>query len=103
MLSNALLDYLKTNKKVRIIGYPSGDKNKRVPTVSFVHQSFKSSEIVENVDSYRIGIRYGDFYAKKIIEDTGLVKKNGVVRVSMVHYNTLDEVKSLINAFDKSL
>jgi selenocysteine lyase/cysteine desulfurase len=53
------------------------------------------------VDKHQIGIRYGDFYAKKIIEDAGLIEKNGVVRVSLVHYNTNEEVNSLINVFER--
>ncbi len=101
LLSNILLDYLKSRKEIRIIGLLTGDKMKRVPTISFVHDRFKSSEIVEKIDSYRIGIRFGDFYAKKIIEDTGLSHKDGVVRVSMVHYNTIEEVNLLISAFEK--
>jgi len=100
-LSKTLLEYLKTKKDIRIIGCNCEDKLKRVPTISFVHDRFKSDEIVEQVDSYRIGIRFGDFYAKKIIEDTGLVGKNGVVRVSMVHYNSVDELNKLIDAFEK--
>jgi cysteine desulfurase family protein (TIGR01976 family) len=100
LLASTLLDYLKTKKAIKIIGHVTGDKAKRVPTISFVHQNLKSSEIVKRVDSHRIGIRYGDFYAKKIIEDTGITEKEGVVRVSLVHYNTVEEVKSLLSAFE---
>lgn len=47
------------------------------------------------------GIRYGDFYARHLIESLDLQKQEGPVRVSMVHYNTIDEVEKLIQAFDK--
>lgn len=100
VLANRLLDYLKTKKEITIIGYPDGDQHKRVPTISFVHSKFKSSEVVERIDSFNIGIRFGDFYAKKIIEDLGLVEKDGVIRVSLVHYNTFEEVRELIKAFE---
>jgi selenocysteine lyase/cysteine desulfurase len=101
MLSETLIAFLKTKNNIRIIGYPGSDKQLRVSTISFVHERFKSSEIVEKVDKYRIGIRYGDFYAKKIVEDLRLVEKNGVVRVSMVHYNTLEELQLLTKVFEK--
>jgi selenocysteine lyase/cysteine desulfurase len=55
------------------------------------------------MDPFHIGIRYGDFYAKKIIHDLSLVEKDGVVRVSLVHYNTIQEVESLIEAFERIL
>lgn len=102
-LANRLLNYLTAKADIQIIGETSADKNNRVPTISFVHKNLKSSSIVRKVDKFNIGIRYGDFYAKKIIEDFGLVEKDGVVRVSLVHYNTLDEVNKLIAAFETVL
>ncbi|MDX1719704.1 MAG: aminotransferase class V-fold PLP-dependent enzyme, partial [Salegentibacter mishustinae] len=95
-ISKPLINYLAEHPDIKIIGKDTADREKRVPTISFVHQKMKSDEIVEKVDDYRIGIRFGDFYAKKLIEDASLKEKNGVVRVSLVHYNSLDEVKRLI-------
>ena len=95
-ISTPLLAFLRDNPNIRIIGHPEADKNKRVPTISFVHSRMKSDQIVKKVDEHRIGIRFGDFYAKKIIQDLELAEKNGVVRISLVHYNTSEEVKKLI-------
>jgi len=102
-LAAILLDYLAGKKQIRIIGETKADKLKRVPTISFVHDTLKSSAIVRKVDKFNMGIRYGDFYAKKIIEDFNLVEKDGVVRVSLVHYNTIEEVQKLIAAFETVL
>ncbi|MGM0931910.1 MAG: cysteine desulfurase-like protein [Bacteroidota bacterium] len=102
-ISTPLLTFLNENPEIRIIGYPEADRNKRVPTISFVHSKMKSDEIVKQVDEHRIGIRFGDFYAKKLIQDLGLEKKNGVVRISLVHYNTADEVKRLIEILKEIL
>ena len=102
-ISLPLLTFLRENPYIRIIGYPEADRNKRVPTISFVHSRMKSDEIVKQVDEHRIGIRFGDFYAKKLIKDLGLKEKNGVVRISLVHYNTADEVKRLIGVLRKIL
>ncbi|MGY5849234.1 cysteine desulfurase-like protein [Salegentibacter sp. F14] len=95
-ISGLLLTYLKGNSDIRIIGYPEADRTKRVPTISFVHARKKSDEIVKKIDEFRIGIRFGDFYAKKLIQDLELQEKNGVVRISLVHYNNAEEVKRLI-------
>lgn len=100
-LSELLLNFLKSQPKIKIIGLPDPDKEKRVPTISFVHENLKSDKIVEQVDAHRIGIRFGDFYAKKLIHDSGLEEKNGVVRVSLVHYNTSEEVNKLIKVFKR--
>jgi len=95
-IASPLINFLKEHPKVKIIGRETANKDIRVPTISFIHQDMKSNEIVEQVDDYRIGIRFGDFYAKKLIEDAGLKEKNGVVRVSLVHYNSEEEVQRLI-------
>ncbi len=51
----------------------------------------QSDSITLEVDKHKTGIRYGDFYARRLIDDLGLARQNGVVRVSKVHYNTLEE------------
>ena len=48
-------------------------------------------------------IRFGHFYSARLIEKLGLPSDDGVVRVSMVHYNTLEEVERLTHALDSIL
>ena len=102
-LCRHLLDYLNQRKGIRIIGDRDADKNNRVPTISFVVEGLDSYDIPRAIDSYDIGIRFGDFYAVRLIADLGLVSCDGVVRVSMVHYNTIAEVDRLIKALDEVL
>lgn len=102
-LCSRLLSFLNGLPAVRVIGEPEADARKRVPTVSFVVAGRQSEWLPLICDSHRIGIRFGDFYAKKLIEDLGLTRQNGVVRVSMVHYNTFDEVDRLIEILARAL
>ncbi|UCH92102.1 MAG: cysteine desulfurase-like protein [Candidatus Aminicenantes bacterium] len=100
-LSARLLDFLDSKPNVRIIGRKEADQKLRVPTISFVIDNVKSSSIPPEVDKHYIGIKYGDFYARRLIEDLGLAPQDGVIRVSMVHYNTVEEVDRLIKIFEK--
>ncbi|MEH1864351.1 MAG: cysteine desulfurase-like protein [Nostoc sp.] len=100
-LSDRLLSYLNSKPNVRVIGQSKADREFRVPTISFVVDGMNSSTIPAKIDQHYIGIRYGDFYAKRLIEYLGLASQGGIVRVSMVHYNTLEEVNSLIEAFEQ--
>ena len=102
VLAARFLEWLTSQPKVRIIGNHRADET-RVPTISFIVEGKNSDEITRAVDPHGIGIRYGDFYAKKAIEALGLEACNGVVRVSMVHYNTLDEVQRLITVLEQAL
>jgi len=102
-LAEKFLDFLQSKKRVKIIGSSSSSKDLRVPTISFSVDGTKSSEIPPKTDPYNIGIRWGDFYARRLITDLGLLDKDGVVRVSMVHYNTIEEIEKLIKVLDPVL
>ncbi|RZL51699.1 MAG: aminotransferase class V-fold PLP-dependent enzyme, partial [Variovorax sp.] len=103
VLTAKLMDFLQSRNSVRIIGRASSAIEDRVSTVSFTVGTESSKRIVEAVDDAKVGIRYGDFYAKRIVEEHGLGATDGVVRVSMVHYNTVEEVDRLIAALEPSL
>jgi cysteine desulfurase family protein (TIGR01976 family) len=102
-LGERLLNYLNSKSNVRVIGHPTADSAQRVPTISFVVDGVDSATIPSQIDPHKIGIRYGDFYARRLIENLGLQNQNGVVRVSMVHYNSLEEVDRLITLLDAIL
>jgi selenocysteine lyase/cysteine desulfurase len=102
-LIKPLMGFLENREGVKIIGEKVFDKNVRVPTVSFVSEKFKSSEVPPLVDPHKIGIRWGDFYARRLMDDLNLTMKDGVVRISMVHYNTQEEVGKLLSILDEIL
>ena len=99
-LAARLLDFLTSRSNVRVLGPTTGDRHARVPTIAFAVDGRPSSEIPPLVDPHRIAIRWGDFYAPRAMQALGLDRQDGIVRVSMVHYNTLDEVDRLIGVLD---
>jgi len=103
ILVSRLLDFLRGRDKVRIIGPETADADTRVATVSFVVEGRNSEELVLAADREQIGIRFGDFYAYRLIDDLGLRPQGGVVRASFLHYNTEDEVDRLISALEREL
>lgn len=100
-LQAKLIAYLQSRNDVRIIG-PTSAGEERVGTISFVHGSKTSTEITEAVDRSGIGIRHGHMYAYHLCEAAGLDPDDGVVRVSMVHYNTPGEIDRLIEVLDRA-
>jgi cysteine desulfurase family protein (TIGR01976 family) len=101
-LQARLVEYLQSRSDVRIIG-PNHGGPKRVGTISFVHDNKTSREITEVVDQSGIAIRHGHMYAYHLCEALGMDPEDGVVRVSLVHYNTLDEIERLIEVFELAL
>ena len=102
-LAERLLAWLRDCRRVRIHGEPVGDRALRVPTVSFTVEGASPEAIVRAVDPHGIGIRHGDFYAKGLVQALGLAHRGGVVRVSMVHYNTEAEIDRVIHALDRAI
>jgi cysteine desulfurase family protein (TIGR01976 family) len=102
-LAERLLAFLRGHPKIRIIGPQTSDADIRVPTIAFSVAGRRASEIPALLDERKLAIRSGHFYAVRAIEALGLTQGEGVVRVSMVHYNTLAEVDRLVQTLDEVL
>jgi cysteine desulfurase family protein (TIGR01976 family) len=102
-LAERILGFLRGHPNVRIIGPSTSDADVRVPTIAFTVRGRRASEIPALLDARKLAIRWGHFYAVRAIEALGLSRGEGVVRVSMVHYNTLAEVDRLVQALDEVL
>ena len=98
-LQERLLAWLRGNPNFRIIGPAQADRKARVPTVSFVREGMSSSTIAPRGDAADVAFRFGHFYAKRLIDALDL-GPDGVVRVSLVHYNTQEEVDRVIGVLD---
>jgi cysteine desulfurase family protein (TIGR01976 family) len=102
-LVDRLLGYLRGRNDCRIIGQNSNRDGKRIPTVSFVFDGRDSADICKAMDAHRIAIRFGDFHSRRLAEYLDLTENNGMVRVSMVHYNTVEEIDRMTIALDNIL
>ena len=95
-----LIEFL-VAKEVRILGSTSTSRSVRAPTIAFTSDRSSGPTIVDALAAAGIGIGHGDFYAKRLVEAVGA--PDGVVRISMVHYNTIEEVRRAIAALDPLL
>ncbi|KAH5432741.1 hypothetical protein HBI47_093580 [Parastagonospora nodorum] len=103
-LQKILLDFLNSRPDVTIIGSTSADSKERVPTVSFTVKGVNSKQLIaeaEKISNY--GFRWGHFYSKRLCDEVLGLEPEGVVRVSMVHYNTEEEIKGLVEILKKIL
>ncbi|MDG1540014.1 MAG: cysteine desulfurase-like protein [Candidatus Thalassarchaeaceae archaeon] len=65
--------------------------SERAPTVSFTHPSMGAKEIGERLAERGIFVWAGNFYALELTEALGL-EPEGVLRVGVLHYNSIEEV-----------
>jgi selenocysteine lyase/cysteine desulfurase len=88
-LQKTLLGYLNEREDITVIGETSSDPAVRVPTVSFVVKGWSSQELVEKVErDSNYAFRWGNFYSSRLVHELLGLESDGVVRISMVHYNT---------------
>jgi cysteine desulfurase family protein (TIGR01976 family) len=64
----------------------------RVPTFCFNLPRMDPADIVERMAEAGFGIRDGHMYAPRLMDRLGLALDSGAVRVSLVHYNTMEEI-----------
>ena len=92
-LSRLMLSELKSCGAT-IYGVAEEDRlAERVPTFCFNIGNLSPRMIVEEMARRDIGIRDGHMYAPRLMHRLDLSMDSGAIRASLVHYNTLDEVR----------
>jgi cysteine desulfurase family protein (TIGR01976 family) len=67
--------------------------HERVPTICFNLKKVPPATVCETMARAGIGIRDGHMYSPRLMRRLGLSQESGVVRASLVHYNTLEEIR----------
>jgi cysteine desulfurase family protein (TIGR01976 family) len=97
----ALLEYLVTRHDVRILGPSVAEQ--RAATVSFVTDTVEPREMVRALARRGFMAGNGNFYAVRVLEAMNVDPDRGAVRLSLLHYNSLEEVNGVIEALDEIL
>lgn len=92
-----LLDYLADRNDLRLIGPKRAEA--RAPTVA-VALNRAAEPVSEALAAEGINCWAGDFYALRPLEAMGVDLSEGVLRLSMVHYTSAEDVARLIAALE---
>ena len=71
--------------------------SQRVPTICFNLPNVSPAGIAEELAKQNIGVRDGHMYSPRLMRRLGLTLESGAVRASLVHYNTVQEVRRFGN------
>ncbi|MBT7943213.1 MAG: aminotransferase class V-fold PLP-dependent enzyme [Alphaproteobacteria bacterium] len=99
-LAARFVEFLTSKSNVRLLGPKTGEAQVRTPTFSFTVQGQPSAEIATRMAPSGVAIGQGNFYAPRLLQALGITE-GSVLRASMVHYNTVEEVDRLIAALDE--
>ena len=101
-LMTPILELLST-KDVRVIGIEEPDHDRRAPTIAFHSARAMADDVCRGLGDQKIACAHGNFYAKRLVEALGIDPDIGVARLSLVHYNDMDEVARAVAALDRLL
>jgi cysteine desulfurase family protein (TIGR01976 family) len=74
--------------------------DERVPTVSFRMKDLPPVRIAQRLDQHNIFAWDGNFYALAVTQRLGVEEQGGLLRVGLAHYNTAEEVDTLLNVLE---
>jgi len=98
-LSRAFLDKLGRMGRVTVYGLRDPELVRdRVPTFCFNIEGISPAVVSTRLAEQGIGVRDGHMYSPRLMNRLGLTKDTGAVRVSLVHYNTEEEIQIFASA-----
>ena len=103
LLAQSLLDCLLRSGQARVIGKTHCEDGDRAPTIAFKPLRKSSAQLAAELQAAGIGTENGDFYAPRAIEALGIDPADGVVRISLLHYNTLEDAGKITDALQRYL
>ena len=98
-LLTRLLDGLQTIRGLKVYGITDPKRfAERCSTISLRMGEHSPTEIAKFLGDRGIFTWDGNFYAMNLSERLGVEPKGGVLRIGLVHYNTMEEVDRLLTA-----
>ena len=102
MLIERLLGGLQLIQRVRVYGITKRiDWKHRLSTVSIRKEGTTPEQLAKALASENIFCWDGNFYALGLTEALGVEESGGVLRIGLVHYNTLDEIDQCLRVIDR--
>ncbi len=96
--ANRVLEAIKVIPGARIIGQDQAEAGSRAATIAFALDGVDCSDAVKYLVGKDIAARNGHFYAVRCLEALGIQDTDeGIIRISLVHYNNTEEVDRLVN------
>ena len=103
LLMRPVANLLSAREGVHLIGSNSADHTVRMPTFAFRSDRHPVEDIYEKLVAAGINCGCGPFDAVRLMQALGIDPAHGVVRLSLSHYNTIEEVYRALEVLDAVL
>ena len=101
-IANPILNYISNRNDLRLIGKNKMLNKNRAPTISFISKKKSSKQISDILIKHNIATRNDNFYAWRCLEALNIDRVDGLIRLSLTHYNSKQDTESAINALKKT-
>jgi cysteine desulfurase family protein (TIGR01976 family) len=102
-IATPLIDFLREEPRIRLYGPAQMEFGTRAPTISFTVDDVPARTVTANMAEAKVGASAGHYYAWRLMDALGIAPEEGVVRISLVAYNTDEEVARAIQAIKAAL
>jgi cysteine desulfurase family protein (TIGR01976 family) len=97
-LTRRVVDAVAAIPGLSVVGPGTDAMETRSSVVAIRSDRIAPGDLAARLAERQIAVGAGDFYAVRLIEALGIEPDRGVLRVSIVHYNTVEEVDRLTTA-----
>ncbi|MBS1269486.1 MAG: putative cysteine desulfurase [Gammaproteobacteria bacterium] len=102
-LANRILDFARERRDLRIVGRDRAEPRGRAGTIALVPGKQTPDRLARSLAECRVAVGAGHFYAVRCLKALGISPESGVLRISLVHYNSAHDVHQLLTALDEVL
>ena len=100
-LLERLLDFLRSRDDIQIIGPDSAEE--RAPIVSIIPNNKNIKKVYATLTEHKLMLGVGHFYAVRPLMDMNIPREPGVLRISFLHYTSIEEINQLIEGLKVAL
>ena len=98
-LMEPLFDYLKSRDDLKVVGSTTTDD--RTPIISILPLKEDLRKLYSSLTDHKLMLGMGHFYAVRPLMDMGIALDPGVLRISFIHYTSMEDIQKLIYALEK--
>jgi len=102
-LANRVLDFARGHPWLRILGRQHAEAQGRAGTIALAPTQVSPEYLARRLAESKVAVGFGHFYAPRCLQAVGLDPRDGVLRISLVHYNSAQDVDRLLTALDRIL
>lgn len=103
LIMRPLAEFLMQRDGVRLIGAQSAEHARREPTFAVHSDRVDTTQVYQRLVEAKINCGLGPFDANRLLSALGIDPDAGVLRLSLSHYNTEQEVSRALEVLDRHL